>query len=518
MHVLGIFSFILLYAVSYANSDRPNVVFILADDLGYNDIGYHAINHDSDMKTPYLDQLAKDGIKLENYYVQPICTPSRSQLMSGKYQIHTGLQHGVILAGHPDGLPLDNIILPEQLKNCGYDTHMVGKWHLGDFKKEYMPQYRGFNSFYGYLNGAEDYYKHTVMSNIYTEGVDFRDENGPFNTTWGQYSAHLFTDRAKKVIDGRDKSKPLFLYLPFQSVHYPMQVPDHYMIPFAHIKDKTRRTYAGMLAALDEAVMNITEHLKTSGMFDNTIIIFSTDNGGHTDYGGNNWPLRGRKATLWEGGVKGVGFVGGGYLKISDIKSNNFMHVSDWLPTLLSATSCAKVPGTQSFDGFDQWNAILQKEPSPRNELLHNIDPIGHAAGKERKFVNGFDITKYAAIRSGSWKLLTGDPGFSEWVKPPESQKLKKALNHEKFWPHIAVANGYDPYLHDNGASIKLFNIENDPYEREELSAKYPSVVMDLLGRLARYNSTAVPCRNPPADMNADPKYFGGYWGPWIEG
>lgn len=496
---------------------KPHIVFILADDLGYNDIGYHARRHDSQMKTPHLNDLAAKGVKLENYYVQPICTPSRSQIMSGRYQIHTGLQHGVLDAGQKNGLPLDNILLPEQLRNCGYDTHMVGKWHLGDYEKEFLPQFRGFNSYFGYLNGAEDYYAHSFCNEkISACGVDMHDTYGPLNSTWGEYSAFTFTDRAKRVIDERDKAKPLFLYLAYQSVHFPMQAPERFVKPFMHIKDKTRRTYAGMLAGLDEAVMNVTKHLIRSGIYNDTIIIFSTDNGGHNAYGGNNWPLRGRKNTLWEGGVKGVGFVSGGRIKQSGIESYNFMHVSDWLPTMLGASKCPKVPGSQPLDGFDQWKAILQKEPSPRTDLLHNIDPL---KGKPIKsvVVDGVDITIHSAIRSGPWKLLTGNPGFDEWVKPPELDNIvsksypSDSSKAEWVYPNDKL-DDYTPRI----AKVQLYHIDTDPYERDELSHLFPHVVSDLLHKLSAYNATAVPCRFPPADKKSDPRYHGGYWVPWV--
>nr|XP_039271600.1 arylsulfatase I-like [Styela clava] len=497
----------MLLSVAASTTTKPNIVFILADDFGYNDIGYHALNHHSDMKTPFLDRLAADGIKLENYYVQPICTPTRSQLMSGRYQIHTGLQHSYIHPDQANALPLDNIIMPEQLRQCGYDTHMIGKWHLGDYKIDYVPWKRGFNSYYGFLTGSEDYYTKAFCWGNDGCGVDFWSNSGPTNKTWGQYSAHLYAERAKEVIHSRDKTKPLFLYMAFQSVHSPMQAPDQYVKPFDHIKDNARRIYGGMVAALDEAVENITKQLDAEGLLDDTIIVFSTDNGGQTLAGGNNWPLRGRKVTLWEGGVKGVGFLHGKPLGVHGVTHNQLLHVSDWLPTLLAATQCPAVNGTQNFDGMNQWKAILQEEPSPRTEILHNIDPR-YDRNKDQlssEESEKFNTSKgHAAIRSGPWKLLTGDPGFDKWVKPPEWVQT------------LSNTTDYAREDHTVAKTIQLYHIETDPYEEFELSDKFPTVVEDLLAKLAAYNKTAVPVSFPPTDPRSFPKNLGGFWGPWL--
>lgn len=474
---------------------RPHIVFILADDLGHNDIGYYAKHHESAVKTPFLDDLARKGVILDNYYVQPVCTPSRSQLMSGRYQIHTGLQHDVIFAGQPNALPLDNKIIPEQLRHCGYDTHMIGKWHLGFYRSEFLPHNRGFNSFFGYLNGAEDYYSH-VSCWQKACGYDIRSENGPVSEAFGEYSAFTYSKKAKEVIDKRDKSKPLFLYLAFQSVHFPVEVPKQYLQHYHHIKDKTRRVYAGMVAALDEAVGNVTKHLSDAGILDDTIIVFSTDNGGHPLFGGNNWPLRGRKATLWEGGIRGVGFVSGKRLGIADSVSSNLMHISDWFPTILRATDCTKLNNTQPLDGVDQWDAILQRRSSPRKEILHNIDPLSVVRSNASVVTAGFDTSVRAAIRSGPWKLLTGNPGDSAWTRPPEAGKNQADVA-------------------ENLSLVKLYHIQSDPYERNDLSSHFPDVVMKLLERLTEYNKSAVPVRFPDVDPFSNPKYHGGYWGPW---
>nr|CAB3223234.1 arylsulfatase B-like [Phallusia mammillata] len=470
------------------------------------------------MKTPFLDSLAMSGIRLENYYIQPICSPSRSQLMSGRYQIHTGLQHSVITPTQANGLPLDNIILPEQLRQCGYDTHMVGKWHLGFYENSYLPWNRGFNSYFGYLTGGEDYYTKYRCWTKDCCGFDMDSNEGPTNETYGEYSAHLFARKAKEAIDKTDKSKPMFLYIALQSVHSPMEVPDSYLKPFEHIKDYKRRMYGGMVAAMDEAIKNITDHLKSANMWNDTILIFSADNGGQTLSGGNNWPLRGRKLTLWEGGVRGVGFVHSEALKLPNPnnKSNKEMiHISDWFPTIMSASNCPLVNNTQPLDGFDQWQTISKYAPSKRSEILHNIDPLYTKFYTGTKFQGntvrmGFDTSVHAGIRSDNWKLLTGEQGDDRWIEPPEWNQTESWVSPLENPEHPGFPTNSDP-----AKLVRLFDIANDPYERVEVSEKYPDIVDTLLVKLAAYNATAVPVRYPPQDPNANPKYHGDFWGPW---
>ena len=497
---------ILVVFVTAQNIQKPNIVLVVADDYGFNDIGYHGIDHGSAIKTPFLDSLAMSGIRLENYYVQPICSPTRSQLMSGRYQIHTGLQHGVIRPSQPNAVPIDNILLPEQLKKCSYSTHMLGKWHLGFYKEEYLPWKRGFDSYYGYLVGAEDYYtKYRCFEDMCGYSMD--SNAGPSNETYGEYSANLYARKVEELVQNYNKSNPMFLYIALQSVHGPLQVPEKYIKPYLHIKNENRRIYAGMVAAMDEAIKNITEHLKKAGMWDDTLFIFSTDNGGQTEAGGNNWPLRGRKATLWEGGVRGVGFVHGKILNVPNpnMKTNNqLIHVSDWYPTLLHAAGCPVLPETQMLDGFDQWKSITTYAESPRSEILHNIDPLSTL--HDKKIVMGFDTSVHAAIRSGDWKLLTGDPGFDEWVKPPE---MKNAATM-----HINNMETAKK-MNQSSSTVQLYNIKNDPYERMEISAENPAIVTQLLARLVKYNSTSVPVRYPPSDPNANPKLHRDFWEPW---
>lgn len=471
-----------------ANS-RPNIVFVLADDYGFNDVGYHG----SRIRTPNLDRLAAEGVKLENYYVQPICTPTRSQLMSGRYQIHTGLQHGIIGFSQPNGLPLDDPTLAEKLKEAGYDTHMVGKWHLGFYKADYLPTNRGFDSYFGYLGGSEDYYTHEVEG-----GLDLRDNLDPVFNLSGVYSAFPFTQRAIDVVKKHDKSKPLFLYLAYQSVHAPLEVPDSYLEQYRDIEDRNRRVYSGMVTCMDEGIGNLTAALQEAGLLDNTVFVFSTDNGGQILEGGNNWPLRGWKGSLWEGGLHGVGFVHSPLLQKKGYVNKGLVHVSDWFPTLVGLAG-GSLNETKPLDGYDQWDAISKNAASPRKELLHNIDILFRPSGKQR-YPDTFDTRVRAAIRVGDYKLITGNPGNSSWIPPPSVDALY----------FIPAAQHEDP-----GKNVWLFNITSDPNEHHDLSDAHPEVVKQLLERLAFYNSTAVPPRFPRNDPRANPKFHGGVWGPW---
>ncbi|XP_035663726.1 arylsulfatase B-like [Branchiostoma floridae] len=397
-----------------SSSGKPNIVFILADDYGWNDIGYHG----SVIHTPNLDRLAAEGVKLENYYVQPLCSPSRCQLMTGRYQIRYGLQHSLIWPPQPSGLPLDEVTLPQRLKEGGYSTHIVGKWHLGFYKQEYTPTHRGFDTFYGYLTGAEDYWTHRQKGGLPGQpqtwsGLDLRDQDRPVTDQNGTYSTHLFANKAIEIIAQQDKNKPMFLFLSFQAVHDPLQAPEEDISRYSHISDTNRRVYAAMTTIMDQAVGNVTRALKQYGLWDNTVLIFSTDNGGRVDRGGINWPLRGWKGSLWEGGIRGVGFVNSPLIKAKGRTSDALIHISDWFPTLVGLAS-GSTNGTKPLDGHDVWEAISDGKPSPRREILHNIDPMFNTVPSPRPHQWGdrvFNTSVHAAIRSGDWKLLTGYPG-----------------------------------------------------------------------------------------------------------
>uniref|UniRef100_A0A673B5M3 Arylsulfatase B n=3 Tax=Sphaeramia orbicularis TaxID=375764 RepID=A0A673B5M3_9TELE len=495
-------------------SQQPHIVFILADDFGWYDVGFHG----SEIRTPNLDKLSASGVRLDNYYVQPLCTPSRNQLMTGRYQIHTGMQHQIIWPCQPYCVPLDQKMLPQLMKEAGYATHMVGKWHLGMYKKDCLPTRRGFDTYFGYLTGSEDYFTHVrcvpiSALNLTRCALDLRDGEEVATTYKGDYSTELFSQRATSIISKHTPTKPLFLYMALQAVHSPLQVPDRYLTPYSFIKDHHRQLYAGMVSAMDEAVGNITLALQQSGLWDNTVLIFSTDNGGQTLSGGSNWPLRGRKWSLWEGGVRGVGFVTSPLLKRPGTVSRELIHISDWLPTLVGLAG-GSTNSTKPLDGFNVWNAISKGHASPRLELLHNIDPlyndIAPCPGSEKKLTlaqvdsgdswtkSGFNVSIHAAIRFSKWKLLTGYPGCDIWFPRPGHNSSSETRTSD-----------VDPLK-----SVMLFDIENDPEERNEVSAQFPAVVEYLLDRLNHHQKSALPINFPNDDPKCDPGPKGA-WGPW---
>ncbi|XP_064602817.1 arylsulfatase B-like [Liolophura sinensis] len=480
--------FILLGCASQVWATRPHIVFIVADDLGWNDVGWH----NPAMITPNLDRLAREGVILNSSYVQPMCTPSRSAWMTGHYPFHTGMEHWVIVPTQATGLPQYYTLLPQRLKLLGYQTHMVGKWHLGFCDWGYTPTYRGFDSFLGYYEGMEYYYNHTRVFNTMS-GVDFRENEKPADYN-GTYSTHLFAKRAVDIISQTDPNgDPLFLYLPFQAVHLPLQVPKQYEDMYSTIHDQNRRVYCGMMSALDEAVGNITNALDKNGFLDNTIIIFTADNGGPTYAGANNMPLRGGKVTLWEGGTKGAAFVySKTHLNKTGYVNTGMMHAVDWFPTILSAAG--GVTDGQGLDGVDQWDMISAGTSSAREEFVYNIDPL----------------IPNAAIRMGDYKLILGSPGvFHGWYPVPNFEGEIHTNITSDMDALSATAS-----LSSSLNQTLLFNIAEDPTEHHDLSQKYPDIVSKLRMRLEEHWKSLVPPRNPPLDAKGDPANFGGYWTP----
>src|SRR5262245_39209386 len=293
-------------SAAHAAAPRPHIVYIVADDLGWKDVGFHG----SDIKTPNIDKLAQGGAKLEQFYAQPMCTPSRAALMTGRYPHRYGLQTLVIPSRGKYGIPLDEWLLPQALKDAGYRTAIVGKWHLGHADRKYWPRQRGFDYQYGALLGEIDYFTHEA------HGVrDWFRDNQPVKEAG--YVTQLIGKDAVKLIDGHDAKTPLFLYLAFTAPHAPYQAPKEYLDKYAAIADPSRRAYAAMITCMDDEIGKVVSALEKRGMRENTLIVFQSDNGGPRDarftgevdmsksvIPADNGPYRDGKGSLDEGGPR----------------------------------------------------------------------------------------------------------------------------------------------------------------------------------------------------------------------
>jgi arylsulfatase A-like enzyme len=437
-----------------ADAPKPNIVFLLADDLGRQDCGFMG---GTEIKTPHLDKLANAGAVLDAFYVQPVCSPTRAALLTGRYPMRHGLQVGVVRPWAQYGLPLEERTLPQALQGAGYTTAIVGKWHLGHFAPEYLPTRRGFDHQYGHYNGAIDYFTHNRDGGLdwHKDDKVCRDEG---------YSTHLIAREAVRFITDSAGKKPFFLYVPFNAVHAPLQVPEQYLKAYPDLKGG-RRKYAGMLAALDEAVGTIVEAVEKAGVRKDTLFIFSSDNGGPqpgtvTD----NGRYRAGKGTLYEGGVRVAAFATwDGHIKAGTTITEP-LHVVDWYPTLLGLGG-AKAEQKLPVDGLDIWPTLTRGRPSPHDVILLNTTP------------------RTGAVRGGDWKLV--------------------------------VSNGRDdpdgrPTKNPGKTTVELFNLKDDPFEKTNLADEQPEKVKELQAKLSAFARQAVPpkSRPKPADF-VSPKVWG---------
>lgn len=309
------------------------------------------------------------------------------------------MQHGVLYGAEPRGLPLTEKLLPEYLKPLGYSNHIVGKWHLGSYKRAYTPLMRGFESHVGIWTGHHDYFDHTAEEKGMW-GLDMRRGFDVAYDLHGKYTTDVITNEAVKIIHNRNSSHPLFLYVAHTAVHSsnpysPLPAPDDTVAKISNIEDFNRRKFAAMLQHLDLSVGSIVQALSEEGMLKNSIIIFSTDNGGPAAgfnlNAASNFPLRGVKNTLWEGGIRGAGFIWSPLLKNRQRVSNQLIHITDWLPTCLHAAG-GDVNELQNLDGINLWNELSEDLGSKRIEVLHNID----------------DIWGSSALMVNKWKIVLG--------------------------------------------------------------------------------------------------------------
>lgn len=427
---------------------KPNIVFFLIDDLGYADCGFNGCQ---DIQTPHIDQLASAGAVLAAHYVQPVCSPTRAALMTGRYATRTGV-YGIVTPHAKWGLPLAERTLADALQDAGYETAITGKWHLGEFEPAYRPTARGFDHQYGHFFGMLDYYTHMrgEWHDWYRDDQELKEEG---------YTTHLIAREACRLIAAKDKTKPLFLYVPFNAVHSPLQVPDSYLQAYPTLSGP-RQKLAGMLSAVDEAIGQIVAALDKAGLRDNTLILFSADNGGPRP--GDNTPLRDYKGSIYEGGVRGCAFAHWpGHIPAGQ-RIKEPMHIVDWYPTLVKLAG-GSLDQQLPLDGQDVWPMLTQGAPSPHGAILCVQSP------------------QRAAVRMGDWKLIINPAPAGKGAKGKSKAAAKELAKS-------AAKSG----------GIALYNLATDIGEQHDLAAQEPERVAALRAKLAELLEHAVPPGNQP--------------------
>ena len=366
---------------------RPNVVVIVADDLGYADVGFHGCR---DIPTPHLDALAASGAICTNGYVSgPYCSPTRAGLLTGRYQQRFG--HEFNSGGPGGGLPVDQTTLADRLARAGYATGIVGKWHLGT-KACFHPLERGFGEFFGFLGGAHTYWPGRRSSIL-------RDHEP---VTEDEYLTDAFAREAVRFVE-RDHGRPFFLLLAFNAVHTPLEADDARLARFEAIADPRRRTYAAMLSAMDDAIGRVRTAIRDRGLERDTLVFFFSDNGGPTMpgttlNGASNAPLRGSKRQTLDGGIR-VPFVVSWPGTIPPGRYDEPIIQLDVAPTALSAAGVDHADA--AFDGVDILPQLTRRDPRPPHDTLY------------------WRFGEQMAIRRGPWKLVRW--GFNETRDPDET-------------------------------------------------------------------------------------------------
>lgn len=420
---------------SSSEASQPNVVFILVDDMGFGDVGYNG----SEIATPSLDQMASAGMTLDRNYVYPICSPTRAGLLTGHNPLHYGVDGPM---SDDTSLPLDLKIMPEYFKDMGYQTFMVGKWHLGIGNTDYWPTSRGFDSHYGFLGGWVDFYTH-----VYAGGLDWQRGDGVTLREEGHVT-DLLTAEAKRVITARDPASPFFLYLTYNAPHSPLQTTPQDSGLNSAAEAGNRFVYAEMVTQLDDGIGQVIDELESQGILENTIVVFSSDNGGATNLGASNGDLRGSKGGSLEGGMRVPGLIMWADHIAEGQVLDQQIAVHDWLPTLLDAVGGDSADAIDPY-GQSMWPAIDEGVEMDRGRMI-------------------LGARENMAVFDWPWKLVRMD------------------------------ADG----------EHELYNVLEDPYEQENLAQVHPEILSGLEALLAA--KPDVPSKRDTANGSASLYYANG--------
>ncbi|OWA53085.1 Arylsulfatase J [Hypsibius exemplaris] len=509
---------------------RPNIIVIIADDLGRTDISFTESNRHT--PTPNIDRLAWNGIILNRHYSYQFCTPTRAAFMTGKYSIHTGMQGpSPIGSGEPWGLPLQFQTQGNLFKRLGYQTWNVGKWHLGESTRAHYPERRGFDYFYGILAGESNWFNYTVgwITPIPNTGKVLR-ENGKAvfeNITNNVYFPDLITSKAEQLIRNSDPNQPFYLLYTTPVPHSAIDryssalhtMPQFQLRPsvfrFSSAFPKRKRQL-GLIQVLDENVKRLTDALINKGVANNSIIVFFSDNGAaiskpgatRQNYG-VNWPLRSGKGNLFEGGVRTVACLWSPLLKRRGWISNKLFHLTDWLPTLWEAAGGDPRNLPDGGDGFSHWRFLQSgaEGSSPRRELLLDVNSgnyygiiVEDQYGTMFKLLGGKGIPKSSLDFVQPEGTTAGDMSWRGYSPAAVKCNFREGVEVTPCVPEVADC---------------LFDLTHDPCELNNIAARYPATVQFLQQRIQSYNATALPSVSKPFDPQSNPNLWDGWWVPW---
>jgi arylsulfatase A-like enzyme len=441
---------------------RPNVVLVLVDDMGYGDFG---VFNEGACRTPVLDGLVADGVCLTQHYSGScVCAPSRGALLTGRYPHRTGAIDTLEGRGL-DRLGLNEVTMADLFKSAGYATGLVGKWHLGALDPRYHPNARGFDEFAGFRGGWQDYY-------------DWRlDRNGSFEKADGRYLTDVLTEEAVEFI-GRHRDEPFFLHLTYNAPHFPLQAPDEDVNPFRESGRYTEGVCQiyGMINRVDQGLQKILQKLDDHKLTENTIVMFTSDNGpqlggqGEMSTARHNCGFNGAKGNVYEGGIR-VPMVIRWPGSLRPGKSlDEVVHFTDWLPTLAEAAGL-EIPDHIKLDG-ESILPLLKGEGEgpgiPRFWQWNRYTPVGESN---------------AAMRDGPWKLVR--PRIKEtMVVAEEDLEMDRALKYDPDRFVDIVREDEPERTIPDSASPELYNLESDPLEKEDLAKEEPAILSNMLSRL----------------------------------
>ena len=366
---------LLVLAASWCvgRNPNPNLVIILTDDQGYWDVGFNGC---TDIPTPHIDRIAHEGVRFTNGYVTyPVCSPSRAGLMTGRYQGRFGYHRNPTLNPFDSmaGLPVEEENIAEILKKVGYYSGIIGKWHLGTHPR-FRPNVRGFHEFYGFVAGGHRYFPEDL---IYPDIESVDRAGGWYNTKLLRNKTRIETDEyltdelSNEAVDfiERNSAKQFFLYLSYNAPHTPMQATEKYLSRFDHIDDPLRKVYAAMVSAVDDGVGRVLDKLDKLGLNENTLVFFLSDNGGASNNGSINTPLRGRKGSVYEGGMR-VPFAFRWTGKVpAGVDYDHPISSMDILATMVKLTG-VKIAAERPLDGVDLMPFVTGKKKGRPHESL----------------------------------------------------------------------------------------------------------------------------------------------------